>query len=554
MKSGKLLINILFVILFLFTGNQILRAQKKGLGSVTTSDLESHLKFLASDELQGRETGEPGLEIAARYLASQAQKIGLKAADENLDYFQKYIIEENSYDLDNSIITIESSVSEPITMDDDFYLIIPEASEDLNITGDVVFCGYGINSEKFRYNDFKEVDVQDKIVLIMDRSPMDESGTDPKFDDYDWNNMMNFNFKFPYINSLKPKAVLLVFDPKSGYRCLADINPAFPKYFTSSKNLKGNDDPYMAFLNGAAKVFIIHSNLADKLLDGTGMDLETLQEKIDESLEPHSFPVQEKILNIHLDVHNNELNVSNVFGIMEGSDPVLKNEYVLYIAHYDHVGVDGMGGIYNGADDNTSGCAALLEMAEAFIAENNKPKRSIGFLWVSAEEIGLFGSQYYSENPIIPLEKTVAAINLDMVGRSRTSEDVGTVMGDEISVLGGDSIGVIGGLQSKVLMTINQKTLKQMNMTGDYRYNDPHHPERLFYRSDHINFANKDIPILFYSTGIHKDYHQLTDTPDRIDYEKLKKVTGFTFMIGYNTANYNGEIVIDYPFSEWGEE
>jgi hypothetical protein len=140
-----------------------------------------------------------------------------------------------------------------------------------------------------------------------------------------------------------------------------------------------------------------------------------------------------------------------------------------------------------------------------------------------------------------------------MVGRTRTPADTGIVMGDEISILGGDSIGVIGGLQSKILMKINEQTLAQMNMVGDYTYNDPDHPEMYFYRSDQINFVRHDIPAMFYSTGTHRDYHQVSDSPDKIDYVKLKKVTDFTFMVGYNIANYKGEIVVDNPFSKWGE-
>jgi hypothetical protein len=553
MKSGKISSHkISYIFLFLmiiFTCN----AQKEGIQSITISDLESHLYFLASDELQGRETGEPGLEIAANYLASQAKKIGLKAVDDNNDYFQKYIIEENSWDPEKSLISISSPAKDTIKMEEDFYMIVPPVFEDLDISGEVVFAGYGVNSEKYNYNDFNEVEVSDKVVLIMDRAPMDESGVKPKFDDYDWNNLQSFNYKYFYINTLKPKAILIVFDPKSGFNCLSDVNPAFPKYFASSKKLKDTTDPYAFVYNLATKVFIIHRNVADKLLEGTGMDLQTLQNKIDESLEPHSFPIPGKTINIHLKVDRKEITVRNIFGIVEGADPVLKNEYIIYLAHYDHVGTDLTGDVYNGADDNASGSTALLEMAEAFMLEKNKIKRSIGFLWVSAEELGLFGSQYYSENPVIPLNKTVAAINLDMVGRTRTPADTGTVMGEKLSILGGDSIGVIGGLQSKILMNINKQTLAQMNMVGDYTYNDPDNPERYFYRSDQINFVRHDIPVLFYSTGTHRDYHQVSDSPDKIDYEKLKKVTDFTYMVGYNIANYKGEIVVDNPFSKWGE-
>jgi hypothetical protein len=553
MKSGKIsspkICCIFQFLMIIITCN----AQKEGIQSITISNLESHLYFLAADELQGRETGEPGLEIAANYLASQAKKIGLKAVDDNNDYFQKYIIEEKTLDSEESMISVSSPAKDTIKMKEDFYMIIPPDFNDLDISGEVVFAGYGINSEKFNYNDFNEIEVSDKIVLIMDRAPMDESGTKSKFDDYNWNDLQNFNYKYYYLNTLKPKAILIVFDPKSGYNSLSDINPEYPKYFASSKKLKGVPDPYAFLYDLATRVFIIHRNVADKLLEGTGMDLQTLQQEIDETLEPHSFPIPGKTINIQLKVNKKEISARNIFGVVEGSDPVLKNEYLIYMAHYDHVGVDASGDVFNGADDNASGSTALLEMAEAFMLEKNKMKRSIGFLWVSAEELGLFGSQYYTENPIIPLDKIVAAINLDMVGRTRTPADTGTVMGDEISVLGGDSIGVIEGHQSKILMKMNEQTLAQMNMIGDYTYNDPNHPEMYFYRSDQINFVRHDIPVLFYSTGTHRDYHQVSDSPDKIDYVKLKKVTDFTFMVGYNIANYKGEIVVDNPFSKWGE-
>jgi hypothetical protein len=554
MKTKKINLQQTCFFLLLCIASSLCSAQKDGIQSITISNLESHLYFLAADELQGRESGEPGLEIAANYLVSQAKKIGLKAVDDNHDFSQNYIIEDNSVDLEESTISIMSPAKDTIVMEEDFYLIVPPVFEDFDLSGEIVFAGYGVNSEKFNYNDFNEVEVKDKIIIIMDRAPLDESGINAKFDDFNWNDPQNFNYKYAYISSLNPKAILLVFDPKSGYNCLSDINPALPKYLSSSKKLKGVEDPYSFYYNLSTKVFIIHRNVADRLLEGTGMDLQTLQKIIDDSLEPHSFPIPQKTINIQFKVNKKEMSVRNIFGVIEGSDTVLKNEYLLYLAHYDHVGIDITGDVYNGADDNASGSTALLEMAEAFILEKNKIKRSIGFLWVSAEEVGLFGSKYYSENPVIPLNQTVAVINLDMVGRTKTSEDTGRVMGDDIRVLSGDSIEVIGGLQSKILMDINKQTLLQMHMAGDYTYNDPDHPAMYFYRSDHINFVRHDIPILCYSTGTPKDYHQVTDSPDKIDYIKLKKVSDFTFMVGYNIANYKGKIVVDNPFSKWGGE
>jgi len=245
-----------------------------------------------------------------------------------------------------------------------------------------------------------------------------------------------------------------------------------------------------------------------------------------------------------------DLVVSNVFGLIEGSDPLLADEVVIYVAHYDHVGTDGKGGVFNGADDNASGTVALIEIAEAFMKEKKRPARSIGILWVSAEEIGLFGSRYFSEHPLVPAEKIAAVINLDMVGRTKTIEDdqserVG------LTIVGGDTVKVIGGLQSKVLMDINKKSLEEMGMIGNYEFNDLSHSERYFYRSDHINFAMKDIPVLFYSTGTHKDYHLVSDEEKLIDYDKFLKMTRFSYKTGYNVADYQETIEVDKPMSEW---
>ncbi len=209
MKSIK--INFLRVccsILFCITIS-ICSAQKDGIQSITISNLESHLYFLAADELQGRAAGEPGLEIAANYLAAQAKKIGLKAVDDNKDYSQNYIIEETSCDMDKSMISISSASKDSIIMTEDFYLIVPPAFEDLNLSGEIVFGGYGVNSEKFNYNDFSEVDVKDKLVLIMDRAPMNESGTESKFDDFNWNDLQNFNYKYALYQLFKSKSYII---------------------------------------------------------------------------------------------------------------------------------------------------------------------------------------------------------------------------------------------------------------------------------------------------------------------------------------------------------
>ncbi|RLD25374.1 MAG: hypothetical protein DRI70_07225 [Bacteroidetes bacterium] len=255
-------------------------------------------------------------------------------------------------------------------------------------------------------------------------------------------------------------------------------------------------------------------------------------------------------LKIELNMESHDVELSNVFGLIEGSDPLLKDEVVIFMAHFDHVGTDDQGGVYNGADDNASGTVALIEIAEAFLKEKKRPKRSIGILWVSAEEIGLFGSQYFANNPLVPIEKTAAVINLDMVGRTKSKEDSESSR-PSLTIVGGDTVKVIGGKQSKVLMDINKRTLDEMGLVGNYNYNNVNHPERYFFRSDHINFARKDVPVLYYSTGTHRDYHRTTDEEKLIDYDKFLKVTRFSYKAGFNVAQFSGSIEVDNPMSEW---
>jgi len=545
MKSHQQVVPII-LIAFIFIS---VKAQKKGLESISTHDLKMHMAFLASDELEGRNTGEFGLKIAARYLAVQARQLGLQPAGQTHDFFQPFTILEKAYDRENSQTTIKTTDSDPVISNDPFYIFPSVKGEKTAIEGEVVFAGYGINDENHGYNDFEGIDIKDKIVLIMNRAPMNEEGTETQFDTDKWTGMSSFQYKMPYIYSQQPKAVMLVFDPKSGFQSIEDMNPEIADYLEKSRSLK-IEEPESPLIENSPKTVFINRSLADQLLEGSGRTLKELQLAIDRSLAPHSFLIADRTLKIELHIKKSNLEVSNVFGLIEGSDPVLKEEVVIYLAHFDHLGTDGKGGVFNGADDNASGTTALLEIAEAFMKEKKRPKRSVGFLWVSAEEIGLFGSQYFAENPLVIPGKIAAVINIDMVGRTKTVEDETSGRRD-MTIVGGDTVKVIGGMQSVVLMDINKQTLKEMGMYGNYTYNDPDHPERYFYRSDHISFARKDIPVLFYSTGTHRDYHLLTDVEERIDYNKFLKMTRFCFKAGFNVAHYKDPIEVDNPYSTW---
>lgn len=226
----------------------------------------------------------------------------------------------------------------------------------------------------------------------------------------------------------------------------------------------------------------------------------------------------------------------NIWAYIEGTDK--KDEVVVISAHYDHVGTKN-GEVYNGADDDGSGTVALLEMAEAFAKakkEGNGPRRSILFLHVTGEEYGLHGSRFYSENPIIPLEKTMANINIDMIGRR---DDANAKSNNYVYVIGADR------LSTDLDKVVAEQNRKHVNLNLDYKYNDPNDPQRFYYRSDHYNFAKNGIPSVFLFSGTHADYHKPGDDPDKIEYDALAKRTRLAFVIAWELANRESRLTID---------
>ncbi|MFA5820144.1 MAG: M28 family peptidase [Bacteroidales bacterium] len=240
--------------------------------------------------------------------------------------------------------------------------------------------------------------------------------------------------------------------------------------------------------------------------------------------------------------------LNNVAGYIEGSDSVLKNEIVVFSSHYDHIGASGSK-INTGADDDASGCAALLSMAEAFQSLEKKPLRSILFLWVSGEEIGLYGSKSYVDNPLFPLEKTVVDLNMDMIGRVKGVAD----STKENPMSGTNTVFVITDNQSKDLRSIADEIDKKSPLDFDYSLSGRDHPLQLFARSDHYNFVEKDIPVLFFTTGLHTDYHTPGDVVEKIDFKKMEMVTRTMFEIGLTVANRKTRLIVDNPFSSWGK-
>jgi Zn-dependent M28 family amino/carboxypeptidase len=225
----------------------------------------------------------------------------------------------------------------------------------------------------------------------------------------------------------------------------------------------------------------------------------------------------------------------NVVGVLEGADPKLRDEYVALSAHYDHLKTNEKGEYYPGADDDGSGTAAVLALARAFSLE--RPQRSILVVFHAGEEIGLLGSEYNTDvRPAVPLDRIVADLNIDMIGRSRPDGDSDKQDGE---LTDANSIYLIGAdkISSELHRISEQTNADTVKMRLDYTYNDPNHPQQFYYRSDHWNYAKHGVPVIFYFSGVHRDYHKTSDTVDKIDFDKMARVARLVFATGWRLAN-----------------
>lgn len=542
--------NILFAkslicIIILTSSNAWSQKTITGVSTINASDLESHLAFLASPLLKGRLNGSPELEIAAGYIAAQAKKTGLKPVSGN-SYYYPYTVIKKTFDAERTFIEVKTTGGESAILKEPLYQLFPQGASDFEIEGEVVFVGYGIKSDQDNYDDFDTLNLSGKILVAMTRAPMTPDGKKCQFEDQKWLTLnTNLQMKLQGMMMRRPKAILFVPDPKSDADSFAELYPGFTEYYGSSMNLKGAKSQSFD-IPGIPKVIMVHSKVADEILKGTGNTLAELQNAIDSDLKCHSFLIKNKTLRINEVSASKEIQLPNVAGIIEGSDPVLKNEVVIFSGHMDHIGGEGVN-VKPGADDDASGCSALLELAEAFQSLPKKPLRSVMFLWVSGEEIGLFGSESYVNNPVFPLDKTVADLNIDMIGRIWSEAD--TLKDRPVS--GPNEVFVITDDQSKELVAIADAVSKKNNLKLDYSQSGKNHPQMLFIRSDHFNFVKKNIPILFFTTGEHADYHKTGDVIEKINFRNMELITKTMFEIGFQVANKKTRIVVDNPFSKW---
>ncbi len=496
-------------------------SQEKALNSITIEESEKDMKYLSGDALEGRRTGSEGNVSAAAYISSAALETGLKPLPGQDDLHQPLQYLRITPVPGESKMTMADSTGHPFYSSEVFPLMAP--ADNVNLSCEVVFTGYGYVNTAEKYNDFAGISLSGRIVIVMTRNPdLQGSGMPLSSDGID---EMTEARKMPWIMLQQAKAIFFVADPALG----SDISPDAIPLGSSYLLVPLFKTQFFSFNINA---YTITREAADMMLGRSNLTLAKLQDSIASVRKPVSFVIPDLKAEISIKVAKDTVISSNIIGYIEGSDSLLRKECVIYTAHYDHVGKDARGNIYNGANDNASGSVGLLNVARAFSTLDKKPLRSVVFLWTTGEEEGLHGSSYYIDNPLFPLDKTVVDINFDMIGRSRRETDTGASLSGEIDITGRDTIKIISGGDTPDLLDLAKDACKKTGIFAIDEGKGTH-----FSGSDHYPFYRKGIPVLFFFTGLHKDYHRQTDDFEFIDFDKLVRVSQAGFLTGYQVAS-----------------
>lgn len=518
--------SILVVLLLFFAGLNSF-AQNPALKYIDTADLKRHLSFISSDSLQGRAFGTPvpGLDIAAEYLKENIKKMGLVSGAD--DYYQNFSIFSSQPDIENTFLEITDKNGNGIFKTDSI-IALPTGTGIIISNVEVVFAGFGWSDDKSGYDDFQGIDLRGKVVMF-------STGTPESFKTKEvsrWNNSLE-TAKIKKATEAGAAMVIVINNPIDEDNSIYNRMNRWINRKDFSLETPDNKTENNSFIFSTASV-------ADALLGGKGKFKKRLV-KISQKHQPHSYAIEGLRINVKTDRKTEQVQAKNVIGIVEGSDSELKDECVVFMAHYDHLGINNSGEVFNGADDNGSGTVTLLEVAEAFMSLKEKPKRSIVFLWVTAEEVGLLGSKYYVENPVFPIEKTVACINIDMAGRVFEQRDT---VWNKSAKLVKDSDGLYT-LTNNVwpkLKEINSAACISLGLIPDYSL-----PPSFLQSSDHFYFHSHGVPVINYATGYHADYHRVTDEISRINFDKMKRIADLCFLVGFEIAN---RVKIEFPKTE----
>jgi Peptidase family M28 len=534
-----------------------------GAASITPEELREWLSYIASDQLQGRQVYTEGLGLAAAYIADHLKEWGVKPGGDDGSYFQTVkVLGVNTKS--NSSVTVSGNGTSRTFKDGEGVTFARNQGGKQTVTGSGAFVGYGLNVPDLKQDDYKGRDVSGKVVVYVGRGPQNlpfRTLTGRARNAIELHHavaaigpMVTFGRGGtpPASNAQAPatppstdaaaqpgrgQAGAGQFGGGRGGQTIGDFQTVQRLDTKTPPQITASDEFFEFLFNAAGQKYADLKAAADRqdALPAASLDGVTITINIDASYEV----VQTRL-------------TRNVVGVVEGSDPALKDTYVLFGAHYDHIGYQqfgtaGRGGvnaggctgqtrdtprpgdiINNGADDDGSGTVSVMAIAKAF-AQGPKPKRSVMFVWHAGEEAGLLGSRYMADYPEVPLEKVAAQLNIDMVGRNRCDQ---ASESNTVYLVGSDRI-------STELHNLNEDANASLPtpLKLDYEYNDPADPESIYTRSDHYSYAAKGIPIIFFTTGLHRDYHYLTDEVSKIEFPKMSHIAQLVYQTGWKVAN-----------------
>jgi hypothetical protein len=502
-------VSLLLLVPALLAAQQPLRAEFGPIESITGNRLRAHLEFIAHDLLEGRDTPSRGLDIAAQYIVANLKLAGLKPAGDDGTYLQKVELRRPALVRENTKMTINGAALEGGTE------FGAQSIAGGAFSGRMVFVDHGWVVPEWNVDPYKGIDVRGKVALVWGNIPRGKT--------------------FRELRQAQQRGAESPFEAlaKRGATGIVTLLPA-------SRTLPWSESPGMVSMVDRSRasslpVVALSVDAAKKHL-GSDANWSKIQAALDQEGGPEVPSVElSASAQGEVSVQENRQAFYNVVAIAEGADPRLKKEYVALGCHYDHIGTRASGEdrVFNGADDNGSGTVAMIEQAYA-VGKGPRPKRSLLFVFHGGEEKGLWGSDYFTRNPTVPRENIVAQLNMDMIGRSATpGRTYRTVMtGENASHIIGES-----RLSREFGELVHDVNRRLYNLRYEKSHDLPNDPESLYSRSDHYNYARFNIPVAFWFSGIHEDYHQVGDHADKIDYVKLERIARTVLATAYAVGN-----------------
>ncbi len=510
------------------------------MDSINSGELKADVSFLASDLARGRLTDTPANRWVAEWIKSRFERIGLKAVDPGGSFYQAFYLMTSTLGKENLLEVTGEGVTLQLTPGQDYY---PHSfSASARARGPVVFAGFGMTVLDLSYDDYRGQDLSGKIVLALNDEPGEKDPASP------FDGVVRSEASSPL-----RKALFAQEHGAAGILFVRDVhNHPGPEDFEAAARSYWPEQPpsilryTLATWSDQVRIPAaeISTSLGRILVRGTNRSLEELSRAAESPTGTTAIPLPGVEVSLKTAVQRHTVPDRNVVGLLEGSDPVLKNEYVIICGHYDHNGVEGSQ-VYPGADDDASGVVATIAIADAYAQAaraGQRPKRSLLFAAWDTEERGLLGAWAYAESPLLPRDKIVAVLNMDMISRD---EEVPVGGGPKFSGLevqtaesNRNSVNVLGTMRSPDLKAETEKANSEIGLDLRFRYDN--NASNLLRRSDHWPFMQYGIPAVWFLTGLHPDYHTIYDRPEKLNYRKFEKIVRLVYQESWNLAQQAG--------------